>query len=367
MLKLALIGDLHLDERSPRFEHVLDVLDWTLNDAVSAGADGVVFLGDICEGIPTPKTFAAFAARLKRLHDGGTWTAVVQGNHEHPEFGMMLSCLGVRRVAWDEFQAIHDEASILLVPYPRRGRAPFHDLEHDGTIVGSMRAAAARICEEVVAELLGPRNGAPLIVLGHFSIEGMKTRDAEFEIHNGTEVVVPREAFESVALAAVGHIHTPQDVGPGVIGVGSLIRHSFAEADDTKSYTLVTVDGAVVSWERRAVPAREMIVERLIWQNPTSATVAANILTMRAPNREVRLTVEIPEDRLATFDSSFFDSIRDAAAYFVLDKVTIPVERTRAPEIAQASTLGEQLGAWLSATGQEARPGLMAKLAEMGE
>lgn len=374
-MRLALVGDLHLDDRSPRFQHTLDVLDWTISDALEAGATGVAFLGDLCEGRPSPRVVAALARRFRTIKERGGWTVIVEGNHEDYEAGLIAEWLDVRRVAWNEFQTIHDDASILLVPYPRRGRPPFHDLEDDGTIAGNMGVAAERIREEIAEELKAIAEvspGMPLIVLGHFTIEGMTTRDAEFELHQANEVVVPKSAFHHCALVAVGHIHKAQDVDLGLIGVGGLIRHSFSEANDPKSYTLVTVDGGCVSWERRPVPAREMVVTTLRWDADLRAVIAKAdplFFGLSMVGKEVKLTVEIPEDQLATFDPTVFDPIREAAAHFVLDKVSIPTERTRAPEIATADSLEAQLDTWLVATQQdvteERRGRLHAKVAGM--
>ena len=229
---------------------------------------------------------------------------------------------------------------------------------------------------------------APVIVLGHFSIEGMKTKDMEFELHHATEVVVPQAAFTGVALAAVGHIHSPQDCHDGglirgwtysaycrdtdtppcLLGVGSLIRHSFAEAADAKSYALVTIDGGQVTWERRAVPCREMVVETLSWGgSPLKLIVSAMLgeIPSKWPlvaGKEVKLVIEVREDQLSTFDPSVFDPIKDVAAYFVMEKRTISVERRRAPAMAQAATLDAQLTGWLDATDQTLEPARVARL-----
>lgn len=363
MLRLALIGDLHLDERSPRYRHVLEVLDWTLADAVAAGARSIVFLGDLCEGAPTPRVYADLLQRLMNLE--GMTVGLVLGNHEHYEALAPLDEISPRFVtAWSCVEHLDfDEAHLVLIPYARRGRPPFHGLADDGTIAGSM-AATARAVGDVVQSYRGKAAaaGVPLLVAGHFTIESMKVGNAEFELHHATEVVVPRSAFDGVALAAVGHVHSPQDVAPHIIGVGSLIRHSFTECEDVKSYTLVTVDQGQVTWERRVVPCRAM--RQLATRWPTVPMTDAVIDHVRGA--EVKLTVEIPEDQLATFDASVFDPVREAAAYFVLNKVTLPVQRTRAPEIAQAATLGDQVAAWLEATGQgAASEGLRAKVAEI--
>jgi len=199
-------------------------------------------------------------------------------------------------------------------------------------------------------------------------------------VHSATEVVVPRAAFDGCGLTAIGHIHRAQNTdGPErwsyctnggithgeIVGVGSLIRHSFAEAADPKSYTLVTVDQGRVHWLRREVPAREQLVETMDWQaSPSANAVAANLFAMQASGKEIKLTVEIAEDRLASFDPTVFDPIREAAVHFVLERVTVSAERVRAPQLMKASSLAEQFGAWESAMGLDLSPERRTRLME---
>jgi DNA repair exonuclease SbcCD nuclease subunit len=179
-----------------------------------------------------------------------------------------------------------------------------------------MAATAAEIAR-LVDNVVSHYHDRPTIVLGHFTIEGMAVQGTEFEVHQATEVVVPRSAFAHVALTAVGHIHRPQDLRHGIIAVGSLIRHSFAEKDDVKSYTLVSVDSDQVTWERRPVPCRDMLEESVQWGAGTAVALpTADVCA----GKEIKLVVEIREDQLATFDPSVFDPIRAAAAYFVFDR-----------------------------------------------
>jgi len=194
--------------------------------------------------------------RMARLHE----VLLVLGNHEAYDAIAPVDLFSDRvSTAWRAplLTAVPDGPVILSIPYARRGRPPFDGLEHDGTIQGSMAAIAAEIAR-LVDQVVSHYHDRPTIVLGHFTIEGMAVQGTEFEVHQATEVVVPRSAFAHVGLTAVGHIHRAQDVALGIIGVGSLIRHSFAEKHDAKSYTLVSVDGGEVSWERRPVPCRDM-------------------------------------------------------------------------------------------------------------
>ena len=389
---LALIGDIHLDEKSPRFAHTLDVLDYVIDDALAQGATHFALLGDLFEQNPTGTEYAALLDRVHRMRADDREVIVILGNHEAYASLAFWHHLGVR-VAWDEIAIVNtDEARILAIPYPRRGKPPVDDLEDDGTIQGSMKAAADRI-----ARLIADYRHAvkPTIVLAHFTIQGMTTLDTDFEQHQATEVIVPRAAFEGCALAAVGHIHKAQNwnggwhptacnecgadpmgahmegcgdyghelrgwrydmsgEGPALVGTGSLIRHSFAEKDDPKSYTLVDIHDGHTTWTRRLVPARPQIVETMDWQpSPSANAVAANILAMRAPGHEVKLTVRIAEDLVSSFDASVFQVVREQAALFVLDRETVTSARTRAPEIHAAHTLPELLAAWLAATGTE--------------
>jgi len=363
-MKLALIGDLHLSERSPRYAHALEVLDWTIRDAVAAGATAFVFCGDLCEGTPSPREYRALLTRIWDCADLGP-VGVVLGNHEHPDTLCLLEdCVNVT-TAWDRFGRMDlGEAMVLLIPYPRRGRPPFDDCTGD-SIAASQRGAAEKIARSVQTAVRLYRD-TPLLVCGHFTLEGMTTRDADFELHTATEVVVPRAAFDGVALGAVGHIHRAQDLAPHLLGVGSLIRHSFAEAEDAKSYTLVTVAQGRVSWERRPVPAREMVVYDATW--PIDGMGAGEV--QHCTGKEVKVVVEIPDDQVATFDPSVFDSIRAAAAHFVLEKRVCAVQRSRAPALARVTSLPEAVTSWLDVTGQgmdDARRARLAeKLAELG-
>jgi DNA repair exonuclease SbcCD nuclease subunit len=379
-MKLALIGDLHLSERSPRYAHTLEMLDWVIGDASDAAGDAPLtfaLLGDLCEATPSGSELASLLMRLRRMtrqHD----VIVLLGNHESYDAIAPLDLFSDRvSTAWRSplitiLPGVDSHAVVLSIPYARRGRPPFDGIEHDGTIQGSMAATASEI-GRIVGNVVNHYRGlAPVIVLGHCTIEGMKVRDAEFELHHATEAVVPRSAFTDVALAACGHIHSPQDVAPNIIGVGSLIRHSFAEAEDVKSYTLVSVDGGQVTWARRAVPCREMVEKHLVWDATLRAELAAAdpmFFGLSTVGKEVKLVVEIREDQVATFDATVFDPIKAAAAYFVLEKRTIAVERRRAPAIAAAATLGDQFKAWTEATEQPLEPAqlerVMGKVAEV--
>jgi DNA repair exonuclease SbcCD nuclease subunit len=364
MLKLAVLGDRHVSLRSPRYQTALAAWDWAIDDAIAAGATVFVGCGDVCEGDPNGLERVALGERYERMRNAGAVFEAL-GNHEHRDSLAWLRFLDVT-VAWDDFVRVPledgDGADVWLVlsPYPRRGHAPYADTG-DGTMAGSIQAAIARLRRAVEAGLAAA-DGDPLLVAGHWAVAGMRVGDSDFELHATHEPIFPVETFAGAALVLAGHVHKAQEIAPNIVGVGALYRTSFGEAGDTPSYTLVTVEAGRVSYERRAVPANAMTVVRVSW--PLALDALPSIC-----GAEVKVSVEIAEDQVATFDPSVFEFLRDHSPLFVLEKIVVPTTRTRAPEVTRSQALGDQLGAWAEATGQDIpadrRERLAAKVAEI--
>jgi DNA repair exonuclease SbcCD nuclease subunit len=149
-----------------------------------------------------------------------------------------------------------------------------------------MRAAADRIGGWIGGAV---DEHGPVIVLGRCTIEGMTTRDTDFELHSSNEAVVPLTAFAPAALTIVGHIHREQELTPTVIGAGDLYRCSFAEAEDEKGYVLVSAAHDGVSWTRRRVGARPMLVYSIELDAITSDWVAEVGRVAALTNAEVKI------------------------------------------------------------------------------
>lgn len=348
-MKLAIFGDLHYSERSPRAQHALDVLDAAIWDATEQGADAFYLLGDIFEGVPSPTEYRTILERLLELKMVG----IVRGNHEHYHAYSFFELFSGERsltVADTEFGITGtSEVRILMVPYPVRGRAPFADLDNE-TIMSSLRSAADRVGETVDRQAAIARESQrPLVVLGHFTIAGMTTRDTEFERHQANEVVVPPAVFDGAALTIVGHIHRAQEVTPNVIGAGDLYRTSFSEADDPKSYVLVTVDHGMVRWERRPTEARAMREVEVDLDDVTDEWVRD--LARQTREMEVKVRIRMSEDQAPRYSAELFQPLEASAAYVVLERDVRPTQRVRAPAITVTMDTAAQVESWLAATG----------------
>lgn len=369
MTLVAAFGDLHLDENSPRYVHALEVLDRCINSAIVAARTRAqyqssppvfVFTGDVFEGDPTPDEYFAFLQRVYKLLEHGL-VLIVRGNHESFEAYRFFELLSpMITVAWDSFQVVDlDVARVLLVPYPVRYRPPFHDVDQE-TIAGSTRAAAGVIAN-AVREAAARKPVRPLLVFGHFTVEGMTTRDTDFERHSTNEVVVPLEALAPAAVVKVGHIHRAQQLTDRVGSVGDLYRCSFAEAEDPKIFSLITVqpDGSVTE---EAVPTQCRGMREFALELDQISGQLAEITAAAEEGNEVKVTVSMDSTEVARYDQSVFDAVRAVAPYFLLEKDVRPVQRVRAPDMRLDMSLAEEFFAWTSAVGIDVAPDRAAGL-----
>lgn len=355
-MKIAFLGDRHICSRSPRYRHALECWNFAIDHAIKAGVDAFVGLGDVCEGDPNGEERYELGQRYRRMVEHAP-TYEISGNHESREALRWLEFLGVR-VAWDHFLSttIGDSVDLLLVPYARKGHPPFNDLGEGLSIEASNRAAAEVIEKYVrIYTEIAWNSQHPLIVAGHWTVEGTRTGESDYEIHSSSEMVVPRSALAGSRLVVTGHIHKAQEIiddGVVVVVAGSLYRCSFTEEVDEKSFIIVSAENGHVGWERVPVPCRTMHVMEFTW-GADSVDKYLSTAPADLSSTEIKLTVRIPQDQAATFDASVFEPIRQRAAYFVLEKEIIPTTRTRAPEVSRANTVPEQLAAWFRATDQE--------------
>ena len=362
-MKISVLGDLHLSEQSPRYAHALEVLDHCIDVGVQRNAKIWVFCGDVFEGKPTPGEYHAFLQRVYRIIEHGGMVCVVRGNHEAYEAYSFFELLNpMIRVAWDAFLwQEFDACRVLLMPYPVRYRPPFHAVYQE-TISGSMRASVNLIADKIreVAAL----DAKSLFVFGHFSIEGLTTRDTDFERHSPNEVVVPLEAFEPTALTRVGHIHRAQQLTDKTGSVGSLYRTSFAEIDDPKIFCLITVaDDGTITTEDIPTGCRGMREFALELDDLTSTTLR-EIEDVAAQGIEIKVVLSMASTEVSRYDPTVFDKVKATAPLFVLEKNVRPVQRVRAPALQPNMNLTEEFFAWTQAIGTEIAAERMPSIGE---
>lgn len=84
--------------------------------------------------------------------------------------------------------------------------------------------------------------GQRAVLMAHAFVEGGRTSDSERPISFSSQGLVSAARFEGFDYVALGHLHRPQRVTDSIHYAGSLLKYSFAEADDLKSASLVELD-----------------------------------------------------------------------------------------------------------------------------
>jgi exonuclease SbcD len=249
-LRLLHTSDWHLG-RSFFEESLLPDQAWVLDRLVDAlretRPDALVIAGDIYDrAVPSGDAVALLDDVLVRIAGLGIPVIAIAGNHDSPErlsFGSRLL----------EGSRVHLRGALAgvatPVAIPGKGfvyAVPFVDPEIVRGITGdeALRGHAAAT-ERVLADARQDAavRDLPTVLVAHAFVQGaLETPDSERPISVGTAGSVPVGTLAGFDYAALGHLHGPQEVAPGVRYSGSLLKYSFAEAGHEKGVFLVEVD-----------------------------------------------------------------------------------------------------------------------------
>ncbi len=243
-------------------------LAWLLETAVEQKVDAVLVSGDVYDRAVPPldsvqlldRTFLAFA-------EAGVPLVVVSGNHDSAVrlgFGTGLAAasrIHLRTtlagltdpvVLTDE----HGDVAVYGVPYllPDAAKDALGvERSHEAVLGEATRriladAAERGIARTVVLSHAFVTSRRPDDRLDDAALKAVGT-DSERDVRVGGIGDAPASVFEGVSYVALGHLHRPQQVtlagsSSTVLRYsGSPLAFSFSEKDDTKSVTLVEIDG----------------------------------------------------------------------------------------------------------------------------
>lgn len=259
--------DVVMESNAATLKHLVNV-------AIEQEVDIFLLPGDIVSaGRPSAETMMMLADILQPLVDAGIPIELDEGNHERlfiPAMHRTPSNVLGRMLGSD---AVHTVTSmslkhygmldVLTIPYPPKsrilaalGQTRVDPTKGDGIVVRYVLEETARLLEKRTDTSI------PLIISGHFTVDGIGLPGSEQDIANlMNEVVFPVKPFEEFnpAYIALGHIHTPQKLGTRTYYSGSPNKLTFTDASDIKGGNLVTIDGIddhVV--ERILTPVRGM-------------------------------------------------------------------------------------------------------------
>ena len=243
-MKFLHISDLHLGKRVNEFSMTEDqryILARILDIAREESPDGVLIAGDVYDK-PVPSAeavelFDGFLTDLARM----TEVFVLSGNHDSPERiafgGRIMGASGVHlspvysgTLAPVTLKGDVGEVAVYMLPFVRPAHVRrFHPDEVIKTYTDAVRVALAH-ADETSAERR--------VLVAHMFVTGASRTDSE-DISVGGADNVDVSALAGFDYVALGHIHRPQNVAPGVRYSGSPLKYSFSEISDKKSVTVV--------------------------------------------------------------------------------------------------------------------------------
>lgn len=259
-MKLIHLSDLHLGKRVNEFNMLEDqahILREICGIIDRESPEAVLLAGDIYDKtVPSAEAVQLFDDFLVRLAGRGLQVFVISGNHDSPEriafASRLIAASGVHlapvydgRVEPVTLRDEHGPVHLYLLPFlkPAQIRRFFPETE-----IRSYTDAVRAALEQMHMDL-SERN----VLVTHQFVTGASRSDSE-DISVGGADNVDAAVFAGIDYVALGHIHSPQNIGSEHIRYcGTPLQYSFSEAGQEKSVTVVTL-GAKGSLALRTVP-----------------------------------------------------------------------------------------------------------------
>ncbi|OJV80999.1 MAG: exonuclease sbcCD subunit D [Cellulomonas sp. 73-92] len=225
-------------------EHQAAYLDHLVELARAERVDAVLVAGDVYDrAIPSVEAVAVLSDALARLSESTT-VVLTSGNHDSSTrlgFGaaLMRDRLRLRTsVAGLASPVVVGDTLVYGLPYldPDFARAQLAD--DDGLLARSHEAVLAAAMRRVRADR-ATRAERHAVVMAHAFVTGGQPSESERDIRVGGVDQVPAGVFAGADYVALGHLHGPQQVAPGVRYSGSPLAYSFGEQHQHKSTALV--------------------------------------------------------------------------------------------------------------------------------
>jgi len=212
--------------------------------------DVVLVAGDIYDrAIPPAAAIAVLDSVLTTLRATGAQLVITPGNHDSATrlayaAGLLASNgvhirTRVERLA--EPVLLDDDdgtVGIYGIPYLEPDLAK-HALGDPGA---RGHTDVLRIALDQIRSDRDRRGLSRAVVLAHAFVAGGARGESERDISVGGVEVVPAAVFSGFDYVALGHLHRPQEIAPGIAYSGSPLAYSFSEADHVKSVRVVDLD-----------------------------------------------------------------------------------------------------------------------------
>lgn len=266
-MRILHTSDWHLGKKlkeHDRADEFRNFLEWLSDIIARENVEALIVAGDIFDNRnPSAESQEMYYSFLGKIAGKSCRDVIItSGNHDSPalidapaEIMMRCNIHVIGRSRTDEIITLNDadgspEMIVCAVPFLRdsdlrkvKEGDTFSDVERE------IKAGIMSHYAEIFArarELRGD-NDIPIIAAGHLFLEAGKTRTDEGErsMYLGTAIKVGTDIFpEDIAYTALGHLHSPQEVGRANIRYsGSPIHLTFGEWGVPKTVSIVDFDG----------------------------------------------------------------------------------------------------------------------------
>ena len=250
-MKLIHLSDLHLGKRLHEFSLLEDqefILRQILEIISREQPDAVLLAGDIYDkSVPSAEAVSLFDEFLVRLSRLGQQVFIISGNHDSAERiafgsrlmdpgGVHLSPVYNGKVSPLLLRDRFGDLCVWMLPFlrPAQVRAVFpEEAEGISSYTDALRTAVEHM--DLDPSL---RN----VLITHQFVTGAERSDSEDISVGGTDNV-DASVFDPFDYVALGHLHSPQDVGESRIRYcGTPLKYSFSERDQVKSVTVAELE-----------------------------------------------------------------------------------------------------------------------------
>lgn len=250
-MKLFHLSDLHIGKRVNEFSMIEDqkyILKRILDLAEEEKPDGIILAGDIYDKqIPSAEAVQVFDEFITRLAGRAIPVFIISGNHDSAERlafgGRLLNSRGIYlspvydgSVTKIPLKDQYGTVWIHLLPFIRPSTVR-HVFENEADLVTDVQTAAETVIRHIEIDLKD-RN----ILVAHQFVTGASRCESE-DVQVGGLDNIDAAVFTPFDYTALGHIHSPQNVGTDRVRYcGTPLKYSFSEVDQEKSITVVELE-----------------------------------------------------------------------------------------------------------------------------
>ncbi len=259
-MKLFHLSDLHIGKMVNGYEMWEDqhyVFDQILAYVKEERPDAVMIAGDIYDkAVPSAKAVTEFDEFLTALADSGTTILIISGNHDSAERLDFASSIMKKQNIY--MKGIYGGEAMKVTLQDKWGDVNFYLMPFvkptnvKGTLSGieeaekeSLTLTYTEAMQQAVAAMqVDPEKRNILIAHQNVTNSGVNRRSDSETISIGGLDNIDRTVFDVFDYVALGHLHSPQQIGkPEIRYCGAPVIYSMSEADDQKSVTVVELEG----------------------------------------------------------------------------------------------------------------------------